>query len=137
MVVTFLGIVMRGTREEIVFGGGAQAEQHGCIDMALAGLDELHRARCGGPDFGRYPRDHLGIHEVGLVQYDQVGAEELVLIDFLKRIIVVDRGVAGALCGDHFRAVGEAAGRDRRAHRRRRSRHRRSAWRELAASRRP
>ena len=47
--------------------------------------------------------------EIGLVQHDQVGGHELVLVDLGERIVVFDGGILGALAGDRLRIVGEAA----------------------------
>ena len=49
------------------------------------------------------------VDEIGLVEHDEVGAQELVLVDFLERIVVVERRVGHALRGDARGIVGEAA----------------------------
>ena len=56
----------------------------------------------------------VAIEQVGLVEHDEIGAQELVLVDLLQRVVVVERRVGGALARELFGIVGEAAGRDRR-----------------------
>ena len=50
----------------------------------------------------------LRADQVGLVEHDEIGAEKLVLVDFLERIVVIERRIGGALLGDARRIVGEA-----------------------------
>ena len=57
--------------------------------------------------FSRSPA--VGADQIGLVQHDQVGGHELVLVDLGERIVVFDGGILGALAGDRLRIVGEAA----------------------------
>ena len=45
VVVVLGGLVMRGARGEIGFGGGVEAEDHGGLDAAVGGLDDLDRPR--------------------------------------------------------------------------------------------
>ncbi len=47
--------------------------------------------------------------QIGLVEQDQIGAEQLILVDFLQRIVVVERRVLRALGFELFLIVGEAA----------------------------
>ena len=54
----------------------------------------------------------LRLDEVRLVEQHEIGAEELVLVDFLERVVVVERRIGGALFGDPRRIVGEAPFRD-------------------------
>ncbi len=58
----------------------------------------------------------LGVaHEIGLVEHDEVGAQELVLVHLLQRVVVVDGGVVHALAHQRFGVVGEAPVGHRRA----------------------
>ena len=47
--------------------------------------------------------------QIGLVEQDQIGAEQLILVDLLQRIVVVERRVLRALGCELFLVVGEAA----------------------------
>ena len=85
-------------------------EQHGGIHPALVGGDHLHRARHDGSDVALQPLVGLGVDQIGLVQHDQVGGHELVLVDLGQRVVVIDRRIELALAGDGLRVVGEAAG---------------------------
>ena len=66
-------------------------------------------------DFFRDRRRLFVRQKVGLVQHDEIGAEKLILVDFLERVVVIDRGIDGALRCDFLRIIGEAAGAYRRA----------------------
>ena len=57
--------------------------------------------------FSRSPASEL--IKIGLVQHDQVGGHELVLVDLGERIVVIDGRVLGALAGDRLWIVGEAS----------------------------
>ncbi len=54
------------------------------------------------------------VDEIGLVENDEIGAGELILEHFFERIVVIERGIGGALRGELFRIVGEAPGSDGR-----------------------
>jgi len=113
VVVVILAVaVMRGTGVEVVLGGGAQPEQHQRIDRAVLGLDHLHGAGQVPLDLGAHPCPGLGIEQVGLVEHDEVRAEELVLEHLLQRVVVVDRRVGGALGGERLGILREGAGGD-------------------------
>ena len=47
-------------------------------------------------------------HQISLVEDHQIGAQKLVFIDFFQRIIVVNRGVVGALGEQCFRIIGKS-----------------------------
>ena len=55
VVVVLARLVMRGAGGEVGFGRGAEAEQHGRIDLAVGGLDHLHGARQVRVDLGQHP----------------------------------------------------------------------------------
>ena len=77
-------------------------------------VDDLHGARHRRPRYRRCTPARLRLGEqVGLVQHDEVGAEQLVLVDLLQRVVVIDRGVGGALRQQLLGIVGEAPVRDR------------------------
>ena len=103
-----VGVVMRGPRGEIVLGRRLHAEQHVDVDGALAGRGDLDRARQRRGDLGPQAIEPFRLDEVRLVEQHEIGAEELVLVDFLERIVVVERRIGGALFGDARRIVGEA-----------------------------
>ncbi len=50
--------------------------------------------------------------QIGLVEHDEVGAQELVLVDLLQRVVVIDRGVVRLLRRQRCGIVGEAPGGD-------------------------
>jgi hypothetical protein len=68
----------------------------------LGGLDD-------GQDLTLQPLAGIGADQVGLVQHDEVGGHELVLVDLGERIVVFDRRILGALAGDRLWIVGEAS----------------------------
>ena len=113
VIVPVLGVVMRRPRGEIVLGRRPDAEQHVRVDDALAGRRDLDRSRDGAGDLVSQRREPLRRDQVGLVEDDEIGAQDLVLVDLLERIVVVERRIGGALRGDARRIVGEAAFRDR------------------------
>ena len=113
VVVLAFGVVMRGPRLKIVFRRGPDAEQHIDVDDALAGRGDLDRARQASWRSRRAAIRAAPADQVGLVEHDEIGAEKLVFVDFLERIVVIERGVGGALLGDARRIVGEAALGDR------------------------
>ena len=102
-------VVMGGALGEIVLGGGAEPEQDVGIHPALLRCDDLHGARHDGQDLALQPFSRLGADQVGLVEHDQVGGHELVLVDLGEWIVVFDGGIFGALTGDRLGIVGEAA----------------------------
>ena len=51
--------------------------------------------------------------KIGLVENDEIGAQELILVDLFERIVVIERGIGRALCVELCRIVGETAGGDR------------------------
>ena len=76
----------------------------------MRGLDHLHGAGQVLVDLGQNLALVAGLHLVGLVEDDEVGAEELVLEHLLERIVVIDGGVGRALRCERIRIVGEGAG---------------------------
>ena len=56
--------------------------------------------------------DAGGVEQVALVQHDQVGAGDLILEHFLDRVVVLERGVGGALAGQRLEVGGDAPFRD-------------------------
>ena len=97
---------------EIVLGGGGEAEQHLHGNRAMLGVHELHRARQHGLDL-RFDRFHgFRAEEVGLVQNDEIGGEKLILEHLLQRVIVIERGIGGALFRERVEVICEAAGGD-------------------------
>ena len=47
------------------------------------------------------------VDEIGLVEHDEIGAHELILVDLLERVVVVERRVGQTLLGDARGIVGE------------------------------
>ena len=67
----------------------------------FCGFHDLDGARQGLADLAGHAVAFRTRHEVGLVQDHEVGAQQLVLVYFLERIVVVERGVvrrAAARC---------------------------------------
>ena len=54
-------------------------------------------------------------HQVSLVEDDEIGTEELILVDLFQRVLMIDRGILAALPGQRVGIVGEAPGRHGRA----------------------
>ena len=115
VVVLFLGVVAGAAVLDVVLGADAEAEQRGGIDLAVGHGDDLDRPRQRARDAGDRPFDAGGVEQVALVQHHQVGAGELILEHFLDRIVVLERGVGGALAGQRLEVGGDATFRDRRA----------------------
>ena len=113
VIVLAFRVVMRGPRREIVLRRRLDAEEHVHVDDALSGRGDLHRARQGFGDLCAKGVERVRRDEVGLVEDDEIGAEKLVLVDLLERIVMIERGVGRALLGDPGGIVGEAAFRDR------------------------
>ena len=109
MVVILLAIVMGGAVRQIVFDARLQAQQNLGGHLALARLHDAHRARHSVPDVSRHAGDGVGVHQVGLVEDDEIGAEQLVRIDLFEGIIVVDGQIFRALGQQFCGIVGEAA----------------------------
>ena len=109
MIVPLLAIVMGWPGVEVVLGRRLDAEQDSRVDASLPGEHDPDRARHGALDLRPHPGDLLLGQEIGLVEHDQVGAQELVLVDLLERVVVVDRAVVRPLFGEAGRIVGEAA----------------------------
>ena len=115
MVVTVLGVVMGWAVRQIVLGRGAQAQQDRGIDASFMCFDDPDRARHRRGDLGADTVAGFRCHQVGLVQDDQVGAQQLVLEHFLQRVVVIDGAVGRALRRQPGRVIGEAPVRDGRA----------------------
>ena len=49
------------------------------------------------------------LEQVGLVQDDEIGGEELILEDLLERVVVIERRIGGALFRERVEVGGEAA----------------------------
>ena len=108
VVVVILGIVMAGAVGEVVLGRRLQPQQHACIHLALGGAQDLGVAGQGLADQRLHPGETGSVHEVGLVDYDQVGAEQLILEHLLDRGFVID--LAGGLAlGGQGRWIGREA----------------------------
>ncbi len=58
-------------------------------------------------DVGLDARLVVGARQIGLVEQDHVGAEDLILEHLLERVVVLDGRVGGALRRECFRIVGE------------------------------
>ena len=114
VVVVFGGLVMRGARGEIGFGGNFKADHHGGIELPVRRLDHLDRPRKLRADLVLHAQPVGRPHLIDLVEQDEVGAQELVLEDFFERIVVLHRPVGGALKGKGLRILGKEA----RSHRR-------------------
>ena len=71
--------------------------------------DHLHRARHDGCDLALQLLAGLGVDQIGLVEHDQVGGHQLVLIDLGERVVMIDGGVLFPLARDGLGVVGEAA----------------------------
>ena len=90
----------RGARSSSA--AAARRAAHRASIAPFARRDDLHRAR-QAPAISARNRVELGRRDkIGLVEHDDVGAQQLVLVDFLERIVVVERRVRGALRGDRF-----------------------------------
>ncbi len=59
--------------------------------------------------------DAGGVEQVALVQHHQVGAGDLILEHLLDRVVVIERGVGGALAGQRLEVGGDATFGERRA----------------------
>ena len=115
MFVVPLGVVDRWTVGEIILGRRAKTQDHGWIDGALTRIDQLHRPRSGGSDLLSELRQIAVVQKIGLVEDDEIGGVELILIQLSQWAVVFERGIVGPLVGDRVRIVGEAPGGDRRA----------------------
>jgi hypothetical protein len=76
--------------------------------------DDLHAARQRGGNRRQRLFDAGVVEQVALVEHDEIGAGDLVLKDFLDRIVVIERRVGGAL-RERFEIVRDAAVGERRA----------------------
>ena len=112
VVVPFLVVVMGGPRGEVAFSGRLEAEQDVGVDARAFGLDDFDGARHRRPDLVRHARALGRAQQVGLVEHDEVGAQKLVLVDLLQRIVVIERGIVRLLFRQRFGIVGKAAGSD-------------------------
>ena len=110
LVFQTCGVVMRGPSCEIVLRRRVQAEQHGDIDAAVARRDHLNRARHDGHDFGFQLFADTGIDQIGLVEDDEIGRHQLILVDLGEWIVVLDGWIGLALASDCFGIVGETSG---------------------------
>ena len=98
VVVLPLLVEVGGAGVEVVLRRGLEPEEHGRVHRAFAGDDPLDGRPQHRPDLGADPA-HLGlVHEIGLVQHDEVRAGELLLQQFLERALVVE-GVVGLALG--------------------------------------
>ncbi len=113
VIVLAFGVMVRGTRAQIVLRRRANPKQDVGADRALARGRYLDGSRHGACDL-RLQRLKLAlVDEIDLVEHDEIGAHELILIDLLERIVVVERRIGRALLGDTRRIVGETALGDR------------------------
>ena len=108
-------VMARGPRGKIVFGRRVEAEQDRGVDLALAGGHDFDRARDARRDVPGDAALFVQIDEIGLVEDDEIGAQQLILEHLVERIIVGDRRIGGALARQSSRIVGEAPVRHRLA----------------------
>ena len=78
----------------------------------MRGLDHLYGAGQMFLDLGENLALVAGLHQVGLVEDDEIGAEKLVLEHLLERIFVIDGSVGRALRCERNRIIREGAGGD-------------------------
>ena len=98
VVVLPLLVEVGGAGVEVVLRRGLDPEEHGRVHRAFAGDDPLDGRPQHRPDLGADPA-HLGlVHEIGLVQHNEVRAGELLLQQLLERALVVE-GVVGLALG--------------------------------------
>ena len=110
-----IAVVMRPAVFDVVLDGQAKAQQHGRIDAALRGRHDLHRARQMRVDQAGRPAARFRVHKIALRQDHEVGAGNLILEDFLDRIVMVERIVGGALRGKRIHVGSDLAGGERGA----------------------
>ena len=117
IVVVVLGLlVVAGAAVlDVVLGADAETEQRRRIDLAVRHGDDLHRARQDARDRGERLIDAGGVEQVALVEHDEIGAGDLVLEHLLDGIVVIERGVGGALARQRLEVGGDAAVGERRA----------------------
>ena len=90
---------------DILFNGKTKTDQHGGVDGAIGGHNDLRRLR----QMFEHMRPRLVeagfIKEIGLGENDEIGAGDLVLENFLNRIIVIKRLVIGPLSSERLHVV--------------------------------
>ena len=111
-VLAVLGVVVGGAGGEVVLGVGGEAQEDVGVEAAVPGVEDADGPGEGGGDLRGGGGEGFGVEEVGLVEDDEVGAVELIVENFGQGVFVVEIGVFGALAGDGFGVVGEAAGGD-------------------------
>ncbi len=115
VVVLQLGIVAGAAVRDVVLGADAEAEQRRRVDLAVGHGDDLHRARQGARDRRGGALEAGGVEKVALVEDDEIGAGELILEHFLDGIVVIERGIGGALARQRRKVGGDATLGKRRA----------------------
>ena len=115
VIVFLLRIVQRAAVLDVVFYGEAEADQRRRIDLAVGDSDDLHRSRQRAGDGRHRLVEAARVDQVALVQHDEVGAGDLVGEHLLDRIVVVERGIGGALARERCEIGGDAAFGQRRA----------------------
>ena len=112
MIVFLFGIVVRRAVVQIGLDGGAQTKKHGGIDLSLRGRHDPDRtARLSG-DHGLGLAACGSIHQVGLVEDDDIRDGDLILEDLGERKIMLDRGVGVGLPVDRADILGKEPGSD-------------------------
>ena len=114
VVVVELVVVMGAPVLDVVLGADAEPEHRGRIDLAVRDRDDLHRARQRVRHRGKRALRALLVQKIALVENDEIGASDLVLEHFFDGIVVVERGVRLALCGERIEIGGDPSAGERR-----------------------
>ena len=110
VIVLLLAVMMRSARRDIVLGRRFETEQHSSVNATFGGRHHLGAARQKrGDSRARFDPFRLR-HQIDLVQHDHVGAQQLIFEDLFERIVVIERGISGALSRQPVRVVGESPG---------------------------
>ena len=107
-----MALVMALAALHVLLRGAHPAKQHVGGEHALFRRDDLHRRTDAGRHFGAHTGQRLAVDEIGLVEHNEIGADELVLEQFLDRAFMIERLVGGALCGKRRLVAGDAPFRD-------------------------
>ncbi len=115
VVVLRFGIVPGAAVVDVVLGADAEPEQQRLVDLAVGDGDDLHAARQRAGNRRQRLVDAGFVEQVALVEHDEIGAGDLILENFFDRIVVIERGIGGALPLQRVEIVRDAAIGERRA----------------------
>ncbi|QTK80220.1 hypothetical protein AT6N2_C2642 [Agrobacterium tumefaciens] len=109
MLVVKFAVMVGAAVFNIVFDGKAKADQHGRVDGAIGGHDDLCRLRQMAENMRLGLLQTSNVKKISLCEHDEIGAGDLILENLFDRVIVVERFVIGALGGERLHVVSHLA----------------------------